>query len=298
MTKRLRILFASGNPPDRAGMDYHPVTYLMRAAKRIGHDAIYYDASYSDTDHDVVIVVSSDPLLRMSEAYMEKPFGIWFIDNRLPWYRAVCDNEALRVLARGGWVFCAQTSDMYRLELLGSGPHSRLRHMPLGYDPEEYRPDDSQTRVYDMAFVGAVYDDGRARLIRTMQEHFDMYVPEPRTRVGAEAARVYNKTRLVFNPASFFGASFCYDTNMRAFEVLGCGAAMLASAAPDMSALGIVSRRNCLLFRLEEEAVAVARNALSDDLMLDRLRQNARAWRDAHTYDRRLAAMLDMMLGR
>jgi hypothetical protein len=293
----MKILITNGEPLDAFGMDWHPVRYMADAARALNYDVdTVRNVTEEDADSaDLILVISSGSFPRPMKEYMQKT-AYWFIDNRLPWYRHKCDQEALRALANGGWVFCAQGTDVHRLELIGM-PCEALRWLPLAVDTEIYQPHDVEKK-HGFLFVGAIYDDGRAIMLQKMQKNFDLAVAEPYTYTNEEAAKLYSSARVVFNVQSFYGHSYAYDTNMRVFEVPASRAILMTSDAPDMRFLGLEHGKNCYVYHSEKEMLALANHLANDvnDAELELVAEEARSWAMGHTYTHRLSEIIQLVL--
>jgi hypothetical protein len=118
--------------------------------------------------------------------------------------------------------------------------------------PRELLPDPSQPRSIDVGFVGAMdatrYPDRVRRLeaIRRVTDKVEFGLASP-----AEMMQRYARSKIVFN------SSFNNDLNMRYFEAMGAGAALLTDAITESGAEELFEPgRHYVLYRSDAEMLA------------------------------------------
>jgi hypothetical protein len=120
-----------------------------------------------------------------------------------------------------GWVFQAQYDDM--LDCFASGIE-HVSWLRLGADPDVWTDQPFVNKVFDVGFVGNVWDSARQTSL-DMIRGAGMSLCFPghggaKMEAGAELLR---KSKVGFNISSFFGQPEAFDVNMRVFEELSCG---------------------------------------------------------------------------
>lgn len=159
--------------------------------------------------------------------------------------------------------------------------------LPLACSPELHEVGPLE-RIYDVAFVGRPQGDANPRrrnLIDAIAQRF------PNSRICQcwpdEMARVYAQAKIVVN------ACVNFDVNMRVFEAMAAGALLVTDQADGLEDL-FDHGKHLIIYRNDEEVFDLIANYLRDDAARERIAENGRALvLFEHTYDRRLAQMLE-----
>jgi glycosyltransferase involved in cell wall biosynthesis len=186
-------------------------------------------------------------------------------------------------------VFIAQRNylELYRQAVR----HHQLAWLPLAA-ADVFQPMDLP-RIYDVAFVGSMTrahrQTARARRLELLARHFSTndfargYTP-------AEASRIYNQARLVFN------ASINGDVNMRVFEGAACGALVLNDSSTNGLAELFDIGQELVLYEDDADLLEKAAHYLTHAAERERAAAagQARAQRQ-HTYRHRAAQIMDVV---
>jgi hypothetical protein len=156
-------------------------------------------------------------------------------------------------------------------------------YLQIGYDEDRYfeGPDETYGDRFDVAFLGASYDDCdlaglpgheaamRRAVVGAMRSAFG-------TRFGlfghgwgtgvahlppAQSGEIYRRSHLALN-VSLCNALERYSSD-RLLRVLACGTPVLMKAFDDYRSFGLVANENVLVWETADEAVALAREWLS-----------------------------------
>lgn len=228
--------------------------YVVRALRQLGHEAeilsqwSFYD-SFRVGEHDFYFCVDSGGPLNLFEPSIQgismRNLCFWMIDYRRGKHlKNPSDEDTCRlILERGGIVFQSQHKDV--LDSLAELNLSvifdeHIYWLPLAADPDVWSSSSSETKRYDVGFVGNVWDPARsdaldlirrAGLTCTFKGHGASYMEE-----GAELLR---SARVGFNISSHFydGSSVNFDVNMRVFETLSCGIPLVTNDVPSLKLL-------------------------------------------------------------
>lgn len=247
--------------PDR----WHPVYFLEDALRKLGADATF--ARDERTEDCYGLVVNGRVV-------------VWLIDNRLPHEQAVEDPAAERLMGRGALVLCAQQPDAARIGAVW---------LPLAVSPG-FAPD-ACPATHDAAFVGYVRDPARASALIDVAGHCRLHVAQGV--FGQDAADVYNRARVGLNVPTEYGARYAYDSaNMRCFEVLGCGVALVTPDAAYLAELGLVDGDTCYTYASPDMLVPTVRRALADPLREAVAAAGCALAQTRHTYRQRAQQVL------
>lgn len=223
--------------------------YVVRALQQLGHTAeiIAPDQFFSElrsASRDLFFCIDSGKpvdLLHPSirDLSLEK-VAYWFIDYRHHKdmrERAPTDAQnALTLSTRRGWVFQSQQEDVQDCERRGI---LRTSWLPLAADPNIWKSEPVGDKVYDIAFVGNVWDRSRARALEQLLNC-------PGLRFGfkghagawkEEGASLLRSSLIGFNISSWYGTPHAFDINMRVFETLSCGIPLLTNAVENLFTL-------------------------------------------------------------
>lgn len=160
---------------------------------------------------------------------------VWLIDNRIPHEQANEDPAARELLARGAIVAHAQKPDAERV-----GGH----WLPLAASPG-FRPI-ATDKLCDVAMVGYVRDQGRMRMLSDVAAKFRLNVAQGV--FGDAAVRVYCGAHVGLNVPSHYGTPYCYDINMRVFEIAACGVPLVTNNLAELAELGFIDAVNCYVY--------------------------------------------------
>lgn len=221
--------------PDR----HHPVFFLISALQDIGIGAEFardertlgcWGMVFPDFDNRVLV---------------------WLIDNRLPHEQAKEDPAAVELLLTTNAIVChAQKPDAER-----RGGY----WLPLAATPGfENIP---MIKTHDVAFVGFVRDEGRARLLAGVGAKFDLNLQQGV--FGEKATETYCTARVGLNIVSHYGQPYAYDSaNMRLFEILMCGIPLVTPYQPYLEKLGLIDRENYVAYHDEGDLCEAVQFAL------------------------------------
>lgn len=193
-------------------------------------------------------------------------------------------QELLRQALFFDYAFSAQRDFV---PLLRAAGHPAAYWLPLACDPEVHHPYDVPKR-YDIAFVGTVgrgYDIRRDLLDKlgrrfTVNDYQHYYMP-------SEMARVYSEARLVFN------RSLRREVNMRVFEGPATGTALLTDRIENGLPELVTDGEHVAVYD-DATLVERAEELLHNEALRARIaRQGYEHVRAHHTYDHRVAAILD-----
>lgn len=184
------------------------------------------------------------------------------------------------------FIFLAQREYVGNFKAQGLNAH----WLPLACDPAIHAATGNPEQ-YDLSFVGSLsHNLRRQNLLRQLDERMGIYCERC---WWDDMARVISGSRITFNSA------VKDDLNMRVFEALSIGTLLLTDPAPG-SGLEIMFKdgEDLALYRTDGELLDVAefylRNSLLREQIAARGRQIVHA---AHTYDHRVAELLDVVAG-
>lgn len=294
---------------------YHygnPAEFLSKSFRALGHtvdiiNRFELETSFRKKQHDVYICVDSGAAIDLFnacylvDAQRLKKLAFWFIDyrhnkNRPPHERNPNDQaNAAMISTMGGWVFQAQFPDVLDCWNMGI---DRTSWLPLAADPEIFTHTDTP-KVYDVSFVGNVWDSTRAAVLQRI------YDSKPQRLIHnisggfwkELAARLMCEAKAGFNISSFYGTPLAYDVNMRFFETLSCGLPIITNYVDDLiKLLGPLETIPFVrTYRSEEQVLPVLDAAMQDEKFLNSGVQ-ARQWvLDVATYDMRAKQMTDAL---
>ena len=151
--------------------------------------------------------------------------------------------------------------------------------------PRELLPDPHQPRTIDVGFVGAMdasrYPERVRRLeaIRPLAGRVEFGLASP-----AAMMQRYARSQIVFN------SSFNNDLNMRYFEAMGAGAALVTDAITGSGAEDLFEPgRHYVVYRSDVELLAIVKDLLAHPEKARAIGSAAREEIEArHTYDHRL----------
>lgn len=131
--------------------------------------------------------------------------------------------------------------------------------LPVHFDQRLFSPRDRE-RTFDLAFVGS--HDWRADPLRRIAERHGLKLHVSCT-TGAEekseTARIYSKSKLVFNK------HVANDLNFRVVEAMGCGRVLLSDAQPNGQEELFEDRKHYVLYQDEQDLERLVLHYLQDD---------------------------------
>ena len=214
---------------------------------------------------------------------------------RLPWPTAFLSTDTWQCLfdyreALGyDFVFAAQKEFVQHLHNTGS-PH--VFWLPLACSPQAHHPlDDAPT--HDIAFAGSAnlpIHRERPRLLQSLARHFSVLAQE--AAFGDALCHVFARGRLAFNHSAV------QELNMRIFETLGMGRALLTNRQAAFNGLLELFEdgKHLIAYDSEEDLIAKAADYLADAERRNAIALAGRAEVLArHTYAHRVQTILDLV---
>jgi hypothetical protein len=285
------------------GYGYHPVTtgtYLQRALERRA-ETLFVGTPYAArpgfaATGDIGAIAADLPrgpdlyLYVDSGAAWYFPRGLTTLDCPTACYLIdvhVTPDRHLRQAMFFDYAFSAQRDFVDTLRRAG---HPRAHWLPLACDPETHRRHDAPKR-YDIGFVGASGRgyERRSALLRRLESRFAVS-DYRRAYTPAEMARLYSESRLVFN------CSLRQEVNMRVFEGPATGALLLTDRIGNGLPELVTDGEHVVMYD-DDGLVELAERMLRDDATRERIaRQGYEHVRAHHTYDHRVATILDTVL--
>lgn len=183
-------------------------------------------------------------------------------------------------------VFAGQRAYVPLLRETGS---RHVYWLPMACNPKVHRPVDAE-KSHDIVFVGGTSEPvhwQRARLLETLQSRFDVLARE---RVyGEEMVTTFSTGRAAFNHSAV------QDVNMRIFEALAMGCALLTNRDAERNGLSdlFTDGEHLLMYEEEADLIRKVSQLLGDEALRERLAANGRVnVLERHTYGHRVEAIL------
>jgi hypothetical protein len=282
--------------PVAAYHEYNTAVYVEKAFRQLGHEArvVTQAGFYEDhPDVDLFFGVDSAGPMDFPEKHMSKT-AMWFIDSRHnnnPTRRTPDDDTNARRLADGGgWVFQAQKQDWQRNIRQGIPASAWL---PLAADPDVWKPL-AMDKDYDVGFGGNIWCHERRAMLERIEHRWKLgyFVGKP-----ADLTLGYARSKVGFNVSGWYGSPIAYDVNMRVFEVLACGIALVTNFLPELTELGILPEDTCLTYDSPDGAMSQIRVALQRGgvYRADMGQRARRLILDGHTYRHRMEEALEIL---
>ena len=186
-------------------------------------------------------------------------------------------------------VFVAQREFVPLLKATGS---RNVFWLPLACSPEAHHPIAGVEKELDVTMIGACshpYHRDRARRLSAIGEHFNVVLHKGAS--TEEMCEVYARTKLAFNSSIF------QDVNMRVFETMAMGCALLTNRDAEYNGLlDLFEDGKHLLAYTEDNLVELAREYISNDAAREALAQVGREEvLEHHTYLHRVDKILETM---
>lgn len=272
--------------------------YLVQAMKRAGDELLvisdvaspHADVTTSGGSHDVSAICrrrgfAPDLAFFIEGGTMQVlPTGLERLACPAAWYgidsHTNCEGH-VRLARLFDLSFICHKQFLLRIEAESARP---AHWLPVAC-PRELLPDPNQPRTIDVGFVGALdaarYPQRVRRLeaIREVAGKVEFGLAPP-----AEMMQRYARSKIVFN------SSFNNDLNMRYFEAMGAGAALLTDVITESGVEELFEAgRHYLVYRSDEELIATIKDLLADPEKARVIGGAARAEIEArHTYDHRV----------
>jgi spore maturation protein CgeB len=303
------VLSAMGHDPVSLGSSYSlggPYTTRVVSAVRGAlpglDERVQQRIVRSSLDKECAIVINLESRLMPSVVSQLRVNGVkvalWFTDAMLSMWRQ------MMLLARYDAVFVKEPHLVDRLRSMLDLP---IRYLPEACNPRWHRPLVAPGTERFMVIAGNMYPS-RIRLLERLMANgipLRLYGPGfprwagPTPVRGAhtgrfafteEKARVFRSAAVVLNnlhPAEIHGV------NARLFEAAGCGAAVLTEFRPTLPELFEIGTE-VLAFSDFDELLSQAERLLADTSIGAKLGDAAaRRAHESHTYDKRLAVILE-----
>lgn len=275
--KRIALIYDDRLRPETTGL------YCRRAFSRIA-DVVHFRPEeihgIRPRDHDLFVCIDDG----LDYAWRDDlhPSVYWAIDTHVGFER--CLSRAKRV----DHVFAAQRDGAHQLRQVGI---SRATWLPLACDPEIHGKQFEPKRL-DICFIGNVLAGIREERLGALRRAYpNMYVGK---HFFEDMARVHSQTRVIFNQ------SIASDVNMRVFEALASGSLLVTN---DLAENGLAELFqdgvHLVTFRDTEELIAKVDYYLTHEEARERIASTGRkAVLSAHSYDHRVATMLEVVADR
>lgn len=293
--------------PVAAPIVYNPSNYLARAFIQLGHNAEVCDQAELYTlepeDADYFCCVDSGGPLNLPEKFMSKSC-FWFIDSRRNHRSDIRnpndDEVAARILEHGGMIYQAQLQDVRRLESKVSPVmHNHIVWLPNAADPDVWSNRPLEEKKYHCAFVGNCYDPERLGILTNLSDRKLLYWPGIEKAIMEEGAKVYRQAYSGLNIPSWYNTPDCYDINMRVFEIMSCGIALITNELPELRLLNINRFYHCLTYSKPEEIPLLIQYLSDEPKVSKEIGEKARDLVLAqHTYTNRAETILGYANGK
>jgi hypothetical protein len=252
--------------------------YIKKALERLCPVIVFNPSEVNDIPQDFYLYIVVDDSSHYIFPTHLRPAACWLIDTHLSlsydWIMALNFDT----------IFCAQRKAVYQLKKLG---FENVHWLPLACDPEVHKGD-FQSKVYDISFIGKLGFGKRKKTLLALKKLFpNSFISMASSQ---EMSKIYAQSKLVFN------VSLRHDLNMRIFEGMCSGTALLADRVDGLDEL-FEEEKHYFSYNAGNEIQSRVRSLLSESKRLQDLGQTASVLvRDSHTYDNRVRAMLKKLL--
>jgi len=269
---KVAIIFDNELRPETTGF------YCRRALGKLCDVEHLLPAELQDVPNGIFdLFIAIDDGLDYEIPQRLRPLVAWTIDTH------ICLDRAITRFGSADLLFAAQKKGAQQLsQVLGR----EVQWLPLACDPELHHPSQSPSRSYDVGFIGNIVSDRRKRVLDIVKSEF------PNSWFGQsffeDMAEKYGEFAVAIN------CSVDGDLNMRVFEALACGAALVTDAN-DGSGLSDLfdDERHLLCYRDEESLLRQIKKLLNDQqLRLKLATEGLRHVISNHTYENRMKTML------
>lgn len=263
---------------------YHsgnPAEYMRNAFDALGHDAVVLSieefANELKLDNfDFYFCVDSSQGIDFSNLLAsfaeKKAIAMWYIDYRHNKNRRERNPEdavaAKALLDAGGFLYQAQNEDCIECRKNGL---LEVEYLPLAADPKVWNAAPAEPKLYDLGFVGHIWDAQRGRVLEYLSKSKDFsFAFQGHGRLWhGEAAALLRRCKVGFNINSFFGSAYCFDVNMRFYETLCCGIPLLTNFVPAIEQMGLAESDFVRTYRGGEDLRRCVIDCLSDTKFLN-----------------------------
>lgn len=281
--------------------------YVARAFRKLGHEATIvsqyqFFTDFRERSYDLYFCVDSGgPLNLVDEGNLTggdwKRLCFWMIDYRRgKTMKNPNDLDTCRTIANhGGWIFQSQMEDTK--DCWGNGIEF-VSWLPLAADPQVWSDEPKQAKVYDVGFVGNVWDGVRAQALEAISSSgLRLGFPGHGAAKMESGADVLRKSKVGFNISSFYGDPVAFDVNMRFWETLSVGIPIVTNHVPSLKLIFGDDNlaRFVWTYRSFGEIISVLRGAVSDS-EFQSYGPDARRWiLEFGTYELRISSALDTL---
>lgn len=206
-----------------------------------------------------------------------RPRAAWAIDTHLNMARSV------ERFGDAEFLFAAQQNGAMALQQITN----RVVHwLPLACDPDVHHPMSSETKCFDLGFVGNPVGTDRQRLLGFLAARY------PSSWFGKalfeDMCRMYSRCRIGFN------CSVADDLNMRVFEIPACGLPLVTNHIEHNGLEQLFDvGRHLLTFRSDDQLIEIIDRLLNDSVFAEQLaRDGHQHVLQHHTYSRRMSDLL------
>ena len=253
--------------------NHHPIFFLQAAMHALGATAEYNNCD-ARTEGCYGLIVNGKPMA-------------WLIDNRHPHEAEREDPAAKRLLESGALVCHAQKPDADRV-----GGH----WLPLAVTPGYRQPEQPVSKLYDVGFVGYVRDTERMQVLAHVARHYKLNIAQGV--FGDSAVSVYWQSKVGLNVPTGYGRPDAYDSaNMRCFEILATGTALVTPHEAYLESLGLVHNVNCLTYTDVDELIKLIEAGMKDWYFKSSSIgvAGAKLAQERHTYQHRAQQVLEWL---
>lgn len=157
---------------------------------------------------------------------------------------------------------------------------------PNAYDDTLIKPLRVDKNI-DVAFCGSPATPQRQMALQFMSQHLGSSFRYDNWVLGDAMVEAINSYRIHFN------INIADDINYRSFETLGCGVALLTNHNYQYDELGFIHGENCMMYKTMNEAVAMSKQLLADEVLLQRVTNGGYALSKKHTYRIRAKQLIE-----
>lgn len=268
LEKKIALVYKPANSTVNAAF------YLKNALERLCPVTLFNPNELDDIPNNFSLYIVVDDSSHYIFPDRLRPAICWLIDTHLTlsfdWIMALNFDV----------IFCAQRDGVFHLKKLG---FENVYWLPLACDPEVHGGA-PLSKIYDIGFVGKLGFGRRKKTLLNLKKLFpSSYIS---TADYKEMAKIYAQSKLIFN------MSIRHDLNMRVFEGMCSGSALLTDRVDGLDEL-FEENEHFLGYSFSHEIPNEIASLLSDPNRLREVGQAASALvRKRHTYDSRARAML------
>ena len=292
---------------------YHEGTtgeYIAKAFHQLGHEVTIISKNRfeniflnsQETQFDLYFCVDSGEPLDFSfiPEHTSATIAMWFIDYRhnkqRPTRVPADEKNAITLLTRGGYILQAQTEEVDDLLTLVPQYKEKLMWLPVGADPDVWDNTPQTEKIYDLGFVGNLWDASRVSILQTLQQSgIKLGFKGHGACWKDSAAALLRGAKVGFNVSSFYGTNAAFDINMRFFETLSCGVPLVTNSIPAIAHIGASTLRCVKQYDSPAMLYKMLPEWLRDESFLSSGHEGRRWIEAGHTYVHRAQAALDWL---